>query len=178
MSLQADRPTNVTTVPTYEEICRLPQEVPATVIPLAFEDENGHMNIRHYFDLSALAIATVFERMGITDDYRANRQQGFFTAEHHLRYFAETGVGETVSVHFALLERSDKVLHGMSLLVNNSRRQVANSLEFIATHMNMTTRRVTPFESDIAASIDQEFARVAAITWTPPVCGAMGIRRR
>jgi acyl-CoA thioester hydrolase len=177
-STVAARETPAAGLPNYETVLLLPREVAGTVVPPAFEDENGHMNIRHYFDLSALAISTVFERMGIDDEYRSTRKLGFFTAEHHLKYFSEVRIGETVAVHFAFLERSDKVLHGISVLVNDTARQVSNTLEFVATHVDLTTRRVTPFDAETATVIDREFAKSADIHWTAPVCGSMGVRRR
>jgi acyl-CoA thioesterase FadM len=103
------------------------------LIPSAYEDENGHMNIRHYFDLEAQAIAEVFDRMGITDDYRATRGQGFFTAEHHIRYYAEVHVGDRVSVHARIVERSDKVVHAMAFLVDDTTERLASTLEVTAT---------------------------------------------
>src|SRR5574340_1289916 len=84
-----DPVTNTVTLPTYDQVIRLPREYGPLVVPPDFEDENGHMNIRHYLDLGARAIDTAFRRIGLTDEYRATRRQGFFTAEHHLKYFAE-----------------------------------------------------------------------------------------
>ena len=161
---------------TYADVLDLSREIEGVVIPASFEDENGHMNIRHYFDLGARAISVVFARLGVTDDYRSTRGQGFFTAEHHVRYLSEIHVGERVSVHVRTLERSDKVIHAMAFLVNDTTRQLANTLEVITTHVDLTTRRVAPFAPDLAAAWDAELARAADLTWPAPTCGALGIR--
>ncbi|MGW0004353.1 hypothetical protein [Nocardia grenadensis] len=47
------------------------------------------MNVTHYFALCVSAATGVFERAGITDEYRADRGTGFFTGEHHIRYYPE-----------------------------------------------------------------------------------------
>jgi Predicted thioesterase len=165
------------TVPTYEQIVELPCELEAFVVPPEFEDENGHMNIRHYLDLGASVVASVFSRTGITDDYRASRGLGFFTAEHHLRYFSEIHVGEYVSGYFRVVERSDKVVHAMAFLVNDTQRQLAYTMELIAPHVDLTARRTEPMPMDIAQAWDHEMKATADVSWEAPVCGAMGIRR-
>lgn len=165
-------------LPTYEQVNELPREVEPIIVPESFIDENGHMNIRHYYDLGAQAISKVFEEMGITDDYRAQRHEGFFTAEHHVRYFSEIKQGESVACYFQALERSDKVLHGMAFIVNESQRQLAATLEFNAVHVNLDKRRAQAFAEDIAETIDSVLGRTAHVTWSAPVCGVMGVHLR
>jgi acyl-CoA thioester hydrolase len=164
-------------LPTYEQVVELPCEVEGFVVPDSFEDENGHMNIRNYFDLAARVISNVFSRVGITDDYRSSRGLGFFTAEHHLRYLSEIHVGESVSGYFRVLERSDKVVHAMVFLVNESERRLAYTLELIAPHVDLAARRTAPMPADIAQAWDHEIKTTADVVWEAPVCGSMGIRR-
>lgn len=163
-------------VPSYEQVLELRCEVKDFVIPESFEDENGHMNIRHYLDLAARAVSTTFARVGITDNYRATRRRGFFTAEHHLRYFTESHVGDRISVYFRTLERSAKVVHAMAFLVNDTTRQLSYTLELVAPHVDLTARRTIAFDRDIATAWDHELASVAKVDWAAPVCGSMGIR--
>lgn len=165
------------TLPTYHEVGELPREVTGFIVPASFEDENGHMNIRHYFDLAARAISSVFSRVGITDEYRATRGLGFFTAEHHLRYFSEIHVGERISAYFRVLERSDKVVHAMVFLVNDTTHRLAFTLELIAPHVDLGRRRTAPMPADIAQAWDDEIAKTEQLSWDAPVCGSMGIRR-
>ncbi len=169
--------TSPAEIPSYVQVIALPRECGPVPIPSAYEDENGHMNIRHYFDLEAQAITVIFDRMGITDDYRATRDQGFFTAEHHIRYYAEVHVGDQVSVHARIVERSDKIVHAMAFLVDDTTERLASTLEVTATHVDLTTRRVVPFADDVAAAVDRELSRTD-VGWPAPVCGAMGIRTR
>lgn len=164
-------------IPGYDQVAALPREWGPVRIPEAYQDENGHMNVRHYFDLGVAAIGVVVERMGVTEEYRDGRGQGFFTAEHHIRYHAETHVGDEVSVHFRGIERSAKVLHAVALLVNDTTARLVAALEVVAVHVDLRTRGVVPFPPDLAASIDRELAATATLDWPAPVCGAMGVRR-
>lgn len=168
--------SSTTTLPDYEQIVRLPRELGPINVPESFRDENDHMNIRHYFDLCVEAGGQIFERIGITDEYRANRGTGFFTAEHHIRYYAETRIGEEVSVYVRGVDRSDKVVHVVAMLVNDTTRRLSCTLEITAIHVDLRTRSAAAFAADIATAIDRELAADAA-DWPVPVCGAMGIRR-
>ncbi|MGF6889356.1 acyl-CoA thioester hydrolase [Nocardia sp. GAS34] len=168
--------TRTTAVPSYHHIVRLPLERGPVVVPESFEDENGHMNVQHYFDLCGAGISVVFERIGINDDYRATRRQGFFIAEHHVRYYTETSVNDQVSVHSRILERSDKTVYGMTLMVNNTTERLACTLEMVAVNVDFTSRRATPFDADIAAAVDAELALAAAVHCLVPLCPGMGIR--
>lgn len=164
-------------LPTYQQVAALPRELGPFVIPAEYEDENGHMNVRHYFDLALTAVNTVFERIGIVDEYRRSRGQGIFTAEHHLSYYAEVHAGESVSGYYTFVDRSDKVFHGMAFLLNDDTHKLVYSLEVVAPHVDMTTRRVVPFGDDLAAIVDAEIGRTAHREFKLPVCGTMGIRR-
>jgi acyl-CoA thioester hydrolase len=164
-------------LPEYRDIVELPREWGPVTVPASFEDGNGHMNVRHYFDLCLRAIDAVFDRIGFTDEYRAGRAQGFFTAEHHIGYHSETHVDDQVSVYLRILDRSDKAIHTLALLVNDTTGKLACTLELLVIHVDMTTRRPVAFAADIAAAIDREIAAGVA-EWDAPTCGAMGIRRR
>lgn len=168
--------TGTIAMPGYDQVVALPRELGPFTVPESFRDENDHMNIKHYFDLCVEAAGGVFERVGITDEYRAGRGVGFFTAEHHIRYHAETRIGEEVSVYVRGVDRSDKVVHIVALLVNDSTRRLSCTLEVTAIHVDLRTRAAAPFAPDIGAAIDRELAPSRA-DWPAPICGAMGVRR-
>lgn len=171
-------PVTPATTPTYAQVTALPREMGPSTIPAEYEDENGHMNVRHYFALAVEVVAVVFDRIGVTEEYRRSRGHGVFTAEHHLKYFAEVHAGESVSGYFTFVDRSDKVMHAMAFLVDDDTEKVVYSLEVVTPHVDLTTRRVVPFEADLAAAIDAEMARTAERTFTLPLSGTMGVRRR
>jgi acyl-CoA thioester hydrolase len=167
-----------TSLPTAEQVRQLPALLKATVDP-EWIDVNGHMNVRHYLELCAQGTSIVcYDQVGIDDDYRAERRMGVFTAEHHLSYFSELHLGEELSVHVRTLERSDKVVHMLGLLVDDTHDRLANTLEVTLVHVDMDARSAVPIPDDIAAGFDREIAVSEALDWAAPVSGAMGVRRR
>ena len=56
------------------------------VIPPAYEDRNGHMNMRWYLALYDDAGDAMYPMLGLTADYFAASGMGGFDLEHHLWY--------------------------------------------------------------------------------------------
>jgi len=166
----------VSELPTYDQIVQLPVRA-EEVVPPEFIDENGHMNIRHYFDAASLALWRVSIAAGMDETYHAERGLSLFTVEQHLRYFSEMNLGDRFTVHGRLLERSGKVLHGMSFVLSPGSRALACTFEATYIHVDMTTRRSVEMPDDIADRFDAEIARGDELGWAAPVCGAMGVHR-
>lgn len=139
-------------------------------------DQNGHMNIGHYFGFAGKAMwARQRQDLLIDEAYISTRQMTTFTGEQHIKYFAECVEGDQIDVHVVVAGRADKVIHLVALLVNRTRRQLACVVESIVVHVDFTSRRPASFPPDVAAALD---AAVAADRrdWALPLSGALGIR--
>jgi acyl-CoA thioester hydrolase len=164
-------------LPSAEQIDLLPDPIEGVVTD-EFIDVNGHMNVLHYLDWGSRCAEALVEHAGIDDAYRATRRMGLFTVEHHLAYYGELRRGETFSVHARVLERSDKVLHLMTFLVDRSANRLSNSLEILLVHVDLQTRRARRLPAEVAAAFDAHIARSRSLDWSAPICGAIGIRRQ
>ena len=163
-------------LPTVDQVRELPA-VRTTVVPQEYLDENDHMNIGRYFEEAATGLWGRVIELGLGQSYIDERRLSTFTAEHHITYLNELRLGNQLSVHVRLLERSAKVLHEMAFVVDDTHDRLACLFESTLVHVDMTTRRPTPFPDDIAATLDAEITR-CSLGWAAPVCGAMGVRRR
>lgn len=162
--------------PTYDQVLELPAQVDRTVPP-EFIDENGHMNIGRYLELGGRALwQRCLTELGMPEDYITVRGFSTFTAEHHLTYLSEILEGEHTSVHTRLVDRSDKVLHAVSLIANRTQERLACVMESTIVHMDMTRRRPTAFPEDVVGLLDAGLKR-DDLPWPAPVTGSMGIRR-
>lgn len=166
-----------TLLPTVQQV----DELPATQtrrVPAEYIDENGHMNIGRYLEVGGMALWDRCKSdLGMREDYISTRGLSTFTAEHHLTYYAEALEGEELSAHVRFIERSDKVLHAMTLIVNRTRQQLACTVEATLVHMDMVCRAPVAFPDDIAALVDAAL-KADDLGWPAPVCGSMGVRRR
>ena len=105
--------------------------------------------------------------------YFKERRRGLFDLEHHLRYLAELHVGDDVTVHSRMLDRSEKRLHGMMYILNQSRRQLSCTLEYITSSADLDARRTVPFPEDVGLRFDKIIEQHAQFDWAPMVCGVM-----
>jgi len=164
-------------LPTCHQVLELPALI-ARPVPPEYLDENHHMNIGRYLEVASYALWECTTTIGMGSSYIDERNLSTFTAEHHLRYLSELRLGDELSAHVRLIERSDKVLHSITFLVDRSRDVLSCTVEATLLHVDMTTRRATPFPDDIAKGLDGLIAEHGALDWSAPVSGTMGIRRR
>lgn len=163
-------------LPPVEEIDRIPASC-STVAGRDWEDGNGHVNVAHFYGFHIRGAEEALRRVGIDDAYRTSRRLGVFSMEQHLRFFHEVHIGEEVSAHVRWLDRGDKVVHGLSVIVNRTTGRIANTLEVIEGHVDLATRRTASFPADVAQRIDDEVAAHRALGWQLPISGAIGVRR-
>jgi acyl-CoA thioesterase FadM len=160
--------------PTYDDIASLPAHAKQSV-PAAFEDLNGHLNIRHYLGIASEGLDESLVEVGIPTDWR-NTGRAVFSAEHHLTYFHELRTGDRVSVRVRLVGRSERAVHVLAYLVDEGREQVSYVMEEIFLCIDMETRRTTSWNDDIAAKIDARVKEHQELPFEPELSGSMSLR--
>lgn len=164
----------LTKMPTMQQLADLPPLLEVT-IPAAWEDLNGHVNVRHYLELYDQAGWPLLAVMGLDERSFREERRGLFDLEHHLWYLAEMHVGDVVTVHSRLLARSLKRFHGMMFAVNRSRVRLASAFEYVSTGANLETRTSAPLPADVATRLDAIIAEHSRLSWPAPVCGVISV---
>jgi len=159
---------------SLDQLASLPA-VYRALIPPAYEDSNGHMNMRWYLAVYDEAGDAMYPMLGLTPDYFASSGMGGFDLEHHLWYPAEVRIGDTVVIRARFIARSAKLMHYMLFMVNETRGMLSSLFECVHAHADLTVRRTAPFPAQVAATIDAYIAAHRALTWPAPVSGAMGV---
>lgn len=159
-------------LPTYDEIQSLPAGHP-TVVGDDLADENGHLNVRHYLALYDDAEWVVFGTLDLGDEHAAAGLGGMFALEQHLTYRREVLAGDQVTVRMRLVARTPRMLHLVSYLANDTRREVAGSMEALDAYVDFATRRLSPFPTTGAAGLDRLLADAAALPWSPELSGSI-----
>lgn len=150
--------------PSYEQVADIPACY-TLVIPAEFADENGHMNIVRYMQIHNDGGWPFLSTVGLGPEHALDGSGASFDVEHHLRYLREVHVGDAVSLHVRLLERSDKAIRQVQFLLNDTRREVANTLEVTGVCIDLSQRRVTTWPEHVAGLIDARLAADARLGW-------------
>ena len=143
------------------------------VIPERYLDEMGHMNVAYYTHLFSDATGGFFEHFGMDRQYLEANQAGTFALEAHIRYLSEVRVGKRVTIRTRALGRTEKRLHFLHLMVLDEDAKLAATCEFIAAHIDMTIRRMSPLPEFIRQQFDQLLDEHHRLAWEPLLCGSM-----
>ncbi len=160
--------------PTYEQLVDLPVYARQPV-PVAFEDVNGHLNVRHYTGIASEGLDESLVALGIPQNWPAHGH-ACFSAEHHLTYVAELRTGNTLSARVRLLGRSARAAHVLVYLLDDTHERLSYVMEEVFLHIDMETRRTAPWPEDVAAALDGRIAEDARLPWEPDVSGCMSLR--
>ncbi len=161
--------------PTYDEVAALPAFARMSV-PTAFEDLNGHLNIRHYLGIASEGLDESLVEVGILQQWPTLAGSAVFTAEHHLTYLSELRTGDRISVRVRLLGRSARAAHVLVYLLDDDKEQISYVMEEVFLHIDMETRRTADWPADVAEGLDERVARDAALPWEPLLSGSMSLR--
>jgi acyl-CoA thioester hydrolase len=161
--------------PSYDQLVELPA-FSAQSVPAAFEDINGHLNIRHYVGIASEGLDESLVTLGIPQNWPTVAGQAVFSAEHHMTYLSELRTGDRISVRVFLVGRSERAAHVVVYLLDDTHRRVSYVMEEIFLHIAMDTRRTAPWPDDVAAALEARVAEHAARPWKPALSGSMALR--
>lgn len=163
-----------TSHPTYAQLAELPSYAPQAV-PTAFEDINGHMNVRHYLGIASEGLDESLTEVGIPQVW-ATTGHAMFSAEHHLTYLSELRTGDRISVRVRLVGRSARAAHVVVYLLDETHEELSAVMEEIFLHMDLETRKTADWPEDVAAAIDARVAEHEQLGWAPALSGSMALR--
>ena len=116
-------------------------------------DYNGHLNMAYYHVLFDRAVDEAFGLAGLGPEYREERNASYFAAEVHTLYRRELSLGDSARVTLQLVDFDEKRLHYYMEIRHTTEGWVAASSENLSLHVDMATRKVTPFPDDILTNL-------------------------
>lgn len=163
-----------TSHPTYAQLAELPSYAPQAV-PAAFEDINGHMNVRHYLGIASEGLDESLTEVGIPQVW-ATAGHAMFSAEHHLTYLSELRTGDRISVRVRLVGRSARAAHVVVYLLDETHEVLSSVMEEIFLHMDLGTRKTAEWPDEVAAALDERVKEHEQLGWEPALSGSMALR--
>ena len=143
------------------------------VVPEAYLDEMGHMNVMWYTHLFSEAAWGLFQLVGLTREHFTAHRTGSFALAQHFRYLKEVRAGQHVTLRSRVLGRSAKRWHTIHFMTIDEPDVLAATAEVVATYADLTVRRSAALPAAVADAIDRLLTEHAGLGWDAPVCGAM-----
>ncbi|KQP65529.1 MULTISPECIES: thioesterase family protein [unclassified Nocardioides] len=163
-----------TSLPTYDQLVALPAYTEQPV-PIAFEDVNGHLNVRHYLGIASEGLDESLVSLGIPQNWPAHGH-ACFSAEHHLTYLTELRTGDRLSARVRLVGRSERAAHVVVYLLDDTEQRVSYVMEEIFLHIDMSTRKTSPWPEDVAKAMDERIAEDQGLDFEPGLSGSLALR--
>jgi acyl-CoA thioester hydrolase len=161
--------------PSYEQLLALPSYAERTV-PMAFEDNNGQLNVRHYLGIGSEGLDESMVELGISHNWPARVGLACLSAEHHLVYLHELRTGDRMSVRVRFLGRSERAAHVLVYVLDDTRQRLATVIEEVNLCVRLEPRGSEPWPEDVAARFDARIAEHAALDWSPVTSGCLNLR--
>ena len=143
------------------------------IVPEAYRDENGHMNVRWYATIFDEAGDTLHARLGLTPEFHRTHRTGTMDLENHFNYLHEIRAGDRLAIFSRIVAHSAKRMQYLMFMVNDTTGRLSAIFECINAFADLKLRKTAPFPPDIAARIEAGVAASAALDWPPTVCGVM-----
>lgn len=116
-------------------------------------DVNGHMNVAYYVLAFDLGVDALWDEFGITTEYIEQSEGSTFAVESHVIYRQELLEGDPYIVTSQLLAYDDKRIHQFQRLYHAEKKTLAATAEWMNLHVDLSTRRVSPWPDAILANL-------------------------
>lgn len=140
-------------------------------------DYNGHMNVAYYVLLFDEATDAYKTHVGLDTDYRKRTNCSTFAAELHVTYLKELKLGDRIRVETLLLDHDTKRHHFIHSMFNEADDSRCALMEVMSLHVDLNTRRVTPFPEDVQKQITALYDSHRQLQRPEQTGHVMGIRR-
>ena len=112
-------------------------------------DINDHMNVAYYVLAFDQGVDALWHRIGITEHYVTDERGSTFAVESHVIYRKELVEGDPYVVTAQLLAFDEKRIHQFQRLYHASAGYLAATAEWLNLHVDLDTRRVSPWPAFI-----------------------------
>jgi acyl-CoA thioester hydrolase len=123
-----------------------------TVLP-EWIDVNNHMNVAYYILAFDLAVDSLWEKFGITENYINVSQSSTFAVESHITWQQEMSVDEPYVITTHLLAYDEKRIHQFMRMYHAEKHYLAATAEWLNLHVDLSIRRVAPWPNTIREQI-------------------------
>ena len=126
-----------------------PLELHTEVVRPEWIDHNGHMNSAYYVLAFDEAGTALFDYFGLSHDYRKSARKGIFVGDYHIHYSREVLEGDPLRFTHLLIDCDEKKVHYWQEMFHTTKGYLAAQIEVIMLHVDLTSRKVTPFPPEI-----------------------------
>ncbi len=141
-------------------------------------DYNGHMNVAYYVLAFDHATDRLLDALGLGRDYAEREGRSIFVVESHIAYRRELQAGDPMAITSRLLGFDDKRIHLFQRMTHADEGHLAATMEIMAVHVDMATRRTAPLPTAAEARLGPMLQRHRSLVDPAEVGRAIAPPRR
>ncbi len=141
-------------------------------------DYNGHLNLAFYHILFDRALDEAFGLAGLGPDYVEEQNASYFVAETHTLYQRELKQDDPVRTTVQLLDVDEKRMHIYLEVRHANEGWIAATCEMMSLHVDLTTRKVSRFPTEIRRNLDIMLAAHSRLPRPSAIGRVIGIPAR
>ena len=146
-----------------------------TVLP-DWIDVNGHMNVAHYMAAFDLAVESLWEQFGITENQTIIGNSSTFAVESHITWQRELLLDEPYFITAHLLAYDNKRIHQFMRMYHAEKYFLASTAEWLNLHVDIDVRKVSPWPDAMRSRIAAFAERQGNWKWPAEVGKQMHIQ--
>ena len=123
------------------------------VVPPAYIDPNGHMNVGYYSVIFDKALDLPWDMLGLGTRSIEETGRSSFALETHVTYQHEVREGDPLDFTFQLIDFDAKRIHFFMTMLHARERWLAATSESMSICIDMTTRRSATWPDDRLARV-------------------------
>jgi len=134
---------------------REPLLVYETHVDAAWIDDNDHMSDAAYALVFSRAVDALMDRIGLDAAQRKASRRTLYAAQALHRFFAEAAAGDTLAIHFRLLEHDDKRMRvWFEMLGRGGVALAASEQTLLSIDRSSATPRVADWRAETRSALD------------------------
>lgn len=150
-------------------------EVADGVVLPEWIDVNNHMNVAYYLLAFDQAVDSLWEALGMTDDYINVSNGSTFAVESHITWQRELAMNEPYIITSQLLAYDNKRIHQFMRMYHAEKKFLAATAEWLNLHVDLDIRKVSPWPEPILDQIAAFAARQVDWGWPPEAGKQMAV---
>ena len=147
-------------------------------VPAEWLDYNGHMNMGYYLIAFDRGTFSLFDQLGLGDEYTSREIGMYFALESHIKFLGELKQGDEFFTTIQILDHDHKRIHTMTSMHSGADERLVATGEIMWVNVDFRSRRTAELPEWAMERLRQIAAEHYQLPRPATAGNKIGIRRK